>query len=214
MSTRATVIFDFDGTLANSVDLMFSLYNEHVAEFGYYPIKREEFPALRRMSYAKAMRTKNIKARRLPKIIMTLSKEMHSRMDDVYPYEGIVDVLHELQKLGFSIGVLTSNQASLVNEFFKKHGFPHFDFVVSEKTIFGKDKALKRIIRRFGLEVDQILYVGDEPRDVAASHKAGVRAIGVSWGLAGAEGLEKAKPDILVNNSHELLQSIKKLAQA
>lgn len=212
MSGRATIIFDFDGTLANSVDLMFSLYNEHVEEFGYYPVTRDEMPSLRRMSYSKAMRTKNIKARRLPKILMTLSKEMHSRMEDVSPYDGIVEVLHELQNLGFSIGVLTSNQASLVNDFFKKHSFPAFDFVVSEKTIFGKDKALKRIIKRFGLEADQILYVGDEPRDVTASRKAGIQVIGVSWGLAGTEGFEKAAPNILVDTPAELLRTIKKLS--
>jgi phosphoglycolate phosphatase len=211
MSGRATVIFDFDGTLANSVDLMFSLYNEHVDEFGYLPVTREEFPALRRMSYGNAMRAKNIKVRRLPKILMTLSKEMHSRMDDVSPYLGIVEVLHELQKLGFSIGVLTSNQASLVNDFFKKHNFPEFDFVVSEKTIFGKDKALKKIIKRFGLDVNQVLYVGDEPRDVTASHKAGIQVVGVSWGLAGTEGFEKVAPDTLVHTPRELLNTIKKL---
>jgi phosphoglycolate phosphatase len=212
MSGQATVIFDFDGTLANSIELMFSLYNEYAHDFGYLQVTRDEIPELRRMGYSKAMRAKHIKARRLPKILLTLSKEMHSRMDDVTPYEGIVSVLHELQKSGFSIGVLTSNQAALVHDFFKKHHFPAFDFVVSEKTIFGKDKALKKIIKRFGLSVDQVLYVGDEPRDVTASHKVGVRTIGVSWGLAGVEGFEKVAPDKLVHTSDELLQTIRQFA--
>jgi HAD superfamily hydrolase (TIGR01509 family) len=209
MNGQKTVIFDFDGTLANSVDLIFNLYNEHATEFGYDPVTWDEIPSLRRMSYAKAMKTKKVKARRLPKILLTLSKEMHSRMDDVMPYKGVVDVLHQLQKQGYSIGVLTSNQAPLVNTFFKKHGFPSFDFVVSEKTIFGKDKALRRIIKRFGLDADQIIYVGDEPRDVTASRKAGVRVIGVSWGIAGLEGFEKVAPDTLVHTPAELLSAIK-----
>lgn len=209
MSGQKTIIFDFDGTLANSVDLIFDLYNEHATEFGYDPVAWDEIPELRRMSYAKAMKTKKVKARRLPKILLTLSKEMHSRMDDVQPYAGIVEVLHELRKLGFSIGVLTSNQAPLVNTFFKKHSFPLFDFVVSEKTIFGKDKALKRIIKRYGLDSSQIIYIGDEPRDVTASRKAGVRVIGVSWGIAGLEGFEKVIPDTLVHTPGELLAIIK-----
>ena len=209
MSGQKTIIFDFDGTLANSVALMFDLYNEHADEFGYNPVTWDEIPELRRMSYGKAMKAKKVKARRLPKILLTLSKEMHSRMDDVLPYKGVVDVLHELQNLGYSIGVLTSNQAPLVNAFFKKHGFPAFDFVVSEKTIFGKDKALRRIIKRFGLEASQIIYIGDEPRDVTASRKAGVRVIGVSWGVAGLEGFEKVTPDILVHTPAELAREIK-----
>jgi HAD superfamily hydrolase (TIGR01549 family) len=210
MSIQKTIIFDFDGTLANSVDLIFDLYNEHATEFGYDPVTWDEIPSLRRMSYAKAMKTKKVKARRLPKILLTLSKEMHSRMDDVRPYAGIVNVLNELQRLGFSIGVLTSNQTPLVSAFFKKHSFPPFDFIVSEKTIFGKDKALKRIIKRYGLNADQIIYVGDEPRDVTASRKASVQVIGVSWGIAGIEGFEKVAPDTLVHTPAELLAAIKK----
>lgn len=213
MSGRATVIFDFDGTLANSVDLMFDLYNSHSEEYGYLPISKDEFPELRRMGYAKAMRQKKIKARKLPKIIMVLSREMHQHMNKVYPYDGIVEVLRKLQELGFSIGVLTSNQATLVNEFFVNHNFPEFDFVVSEKTIFGKDKALKRIIKRFGLQKDQIVYVGDEPRDVTASRKAGIQVIGVTWGLAGVEGFEKIIPNHLVHSPKELLKTIRNLAQ-
>jgi phosphoglycolate phosphatase len=209
MSGVTTVIFDFDGTLANSVDLMFDLYNSHTDQFGYLPVEREEFPVLRRLGYAKTMRLKKIKARRLPKIVAVLSKEMRKSMDRVKPYEGIIDTLKDLQKNGFSIGVLTSNQSALVEDFFKKHNFPNFDFVVSEKTIFGKDKALKKIIRRFEIEKDKVVYVGDEPRDVTASHKAGIRAIGVSWGLAGTEGFELITPDALVHTPSELKQTIK-----
>lgn len=203
-----TVIFDFDGTLANSVDLIFELYNIHADEFGYLPIKRTEFSALRKMGYANAMRLKKIKARKLPKIAMVLSKEMHGKMDVVEPYVGIVDTLNRLKDDGYSIGVLTSNQASLVQEFFNKHSFPEFDFVVSEKTIFGKHKALKRIIKSYGLDKEKVIYVGDEPRDVAASHKVGVRAIGVVWGLAGEEGFEKNKPDYSAKTPVELLNLI------
>jgi HAD superfamily hydrolase (TIGR01549 family) len=213
MAGNATVIFDFDGTLANSVDLMFRLYNDHAEQFGYVQMKREEFPEIRRMGYSKAMRLKKVKVRMLPKIILTLGKEMRASMDEVKPYVGIVETLHSLQKYGFSIGILTSNQAGLVDEFLKVHKFPEFDFVVSEKTLFGKDKALKRIFKRFGLDRDQVVYVGDEPRDVTASRKARIRSIAVTWGLGGTEAFEKEKPDILVSTPDELLQKIITLSQ-
>jgi phosphoglycolate phosphatase len=84
---------------------------------------------------------------------------------------------------------------------------------VSEKTIFGKDKALKKIIKRFDLDREQVLYVGDEPRDVTASHKAGIQAIGVSWGLAGSEGFEVIVPDKIVHTPKELIETIVELSQ-
>lgn len=209
----ATVIFDFDGTLANSLELIFKLYNEHAEQFGYLPLKAEEFPELRRMGYKKAMKAKRVKVRMIPKMVLTMSKEMRLRMDEVKPYSGIIEVIKSLQENGFSVGVLTSNQAPLVKEFLSSHDFPELDFVVSEKTLFGKDKALKKIIKRFGLNRDQILYVGDEPRDVTACHKIGIPVVGVAWGFAGVEGFESEPPDVLVRTPEELLNTIIKLSQ-
>lgn len=214
MSGRATIIFDFDGTLANSLDLLFTLYNEHAEQFGYNPMKEDEFPTLRRLGYKKAMKAKKVKMRMLPRMLMVIGREMRQRMNEVEPYEGIVEVLRKLQTGGFSIGVLTSNQAPLVKEFFSRHDFPEFDFIVSEKTLFGKDKAIKRILRRFELDKQQVLYVGDEPRDVTACRKAGIPIIGVSWGLAGNEGFEKEQPNALVHSPQELLETLRSMGQA
>lgn len=212
MSGRATVIFDFDGTLANTVDLIVRIYNEHAEAFGAEKVSEKEFNKLRKLGYKKAMKLKKIKYRVVPRVAMTVLKEMRLHMDEVEPYKGIVDVLHELKKKGFSIGVLTSNQAVIANEFFNAHKFPKFDFVVSEKTLFGKDRALRRIIKRYGLENNQVLYVGDEPRDVTASHKAGIQVLGVSWGLAGREGFRHHMPDKIVDTPRELQEVIFELA--
>ncbi len=127
-------------------------------------------------------------------------------MHDVQPYPGIVDALHSLQSKGIRIGVLTSNNAALVHDFFNAHGFPTFDFVVSERTIFGKDKALKKILKRWGLQREEVVYVGDEPRDVTACRKAGIKVVAVTWGFGGKSGLASTPPDRLVDTADELLQ--------
>lgn len=211
MESKKTVIFDFDGTLANSVELLFNLFNEHAEEFGYDKATWDEISALRRMSYKNAMKHKGVKVRHLPRMIITIGREMRQRMDEVSPYDGIVEVLENLQKDGYSIGVLTSNQAALVKDFFDAHNFPSFNFIVSEKTLFGKDKAIKRVLKRYELDQSEVVYVGDEPRDVAASHKAGIRIVGVTWGVGGPEGFEKQPPDVQVSKTSKLEKAIKDL---
>jgi HAD superfamily hydrolase (TIGR01549 family) len=208
MTPRHTVIFDFDGTLANTVDLVFDLYNQHAESYGAQRITREEFPALRRLGYKKAMKAKHIRWSVLPKLVLFIAKEMRQHMDQVEPYPGVVEALYTLQERGYSIGVLTSNQLGLVQDFFATHQFPAFDFVVSEKTMFGKEKALHRIMKRHHLQKEQIIYVGDEPRDVSASRKADVKVIGVSWGAGGTEGFELDVPDRIVATVPELLTAI------
>lgn len=203
-----TVIFDFDGTLADTIGLVMRLYNEHAANFGSDPVDVSEFPTLRKLGYRRALKAKRIHWYVLPRLVAFIRREMRQHMHEVEPYDGIVDMLKALQSNGLSIGVLTSNDASLVQEFFTAHNFPAFNFVVSEKTIFGKDRALNKIVEIHKLDKDSVVYIGDEPRDITSSHKAGVKVIGVAWGLGGRELLEKSNPDLVVDTVAELQQSL------
>ena len=212
MNQKPTIIFDFDGTLANTLELVAKIYNEHAHVFGSKQIDLKELDDYRKLGYKKAMKKAGIRWTVLPRLVLFVSREMKSQMAGVKPYAGIVDVLTDLQKQGMNIGVLTSNDAELVGEFFKVHGFPNFDFVVSEKTMFGKEKALRRIMKRHGLKPEQVIYVGDEPRDITASRKAGVSVIGVAWGVGGHHGLAATPPDKLVDMMEQLKEAIKELS--
>ena len=203
------VIFDFDGTLANSIDMVMGIYNRMAPDFGTDQVSREEFPYLRKLGYKKAMKEKGIHWSQLPRIAIAISKELKSHMKEVQPYDGIVEELTAIKKSGYDIGILTSNQEPLVRDFLNDFNFPEFTFLVSEKSIFGKDKALKKIIKKQNLDKDTVVYVGDEPRDVIACRKTGIAVIGVSWGLAGVEGFAKAEPDRLIDQPKNLLKTIK-----
>jgi len=213
MSEHKVAIFDFDGTLANSVDLIVDLYNEHAGKYDYETITADEFPQLRRMGYRQAMNHKGIKLRKVPRMVMHIGKEMRTRMTEVEPYDGVQQVLKKLKKDGYMVGILTSNQASLVQDFLHTHTFPKLDFIVSERAVFGKDKALSRIMKRYDLSNDQIVYIGDEPRDVVACNKANIQIVGVTWGLGGKEGYELNKPDVVVSDMKDLKPAIDKLSK-
>jgi len=208
MDDKLTVIFDFDGTLASSLALVARIYNDHHEEFGSLPVDIKELSVYQKLGYKGAAKKANIKWRKMPKMALTIGREMKKHMDEVNPYPGVVNMLNKLRKEGISIGVLTSNSGPLVKDFFAANNFPVFDFVVSEKTLFGKEKSLRKIIKRHDLDINRVLYVGDEPRDVVSCRKAGISVIGVSWGLGGVEGLKPSEPDAIVHNSHELQKEI------
>jgi len=212
---KQVVIFDFDGTLANSISLALRLYNEHADQFKVQRVTEDELPALRKMvrekGYAKSLKSKGVFLPRLPAMVLTIAREMRNHMSEVKPYTGIIKALQDLKAQGFRIGVLTSNQEPIVREFLETHQYPLFDFIVSEKTLFGKEKALKKIMKKFSLDPSSVVYVGDEPRDISASRKAGISVIGVSWGLAGEDGLGKTPPDVIVHKPKELVAAVKSL---
>ena len=206
-----TIVFDFDGTLANSIGVAIKVYNQLAPQYRAETVIIEEIPELQKLGYAKAARAKHIRWSIIPRLLLHASREMKQHMHEVKPYPGIVEMLKHLHEAGFVLGILTSNQESLVSDFFVTHGFPEFDFIVSEKSLFGKDKALKKIMRRRGLSHNDIVYIGDETRDVAACQRIGVTSIGVSWGLAGKDGFGDSQPDHLVTTSAELEATIKSL---
>ncbi len=211
MSRQLTVIFDFDGTLANTLELVAKIYNDHAQDFNALQIDMSELSEYRKLGYKKAMKKLHIRWTVLPRLVLFVSREMKQHMGEVKPYDGIVTMLKNLQGSGISIGVLTSNDAVLVQDFFKAHQFPAFDFVVSEKTMFGKEKALRRIMKRHKLLTDQVVYVGDEPRDITASNKAHIKVIGVTWGVGGREAFEATPPDLQVDTAIELEKTVMQL---
>ena len=212
---KKVVIFDFDGTLADSIRLAIRLYNDHAAHFGALPVSESDIPKLRQIvrddGYTAALREKHIRISRLPSLVLTISKEMKAHMKEVLPYEGIIVALEELKAKGYRLGVLTSNQEHLVREFLETHNYPLFDFIVSEKTLFGKDKALKRILKKFQLQKEEVVYVGDEIRDTSACRKARIEVIGVGWGIAGPDGFVKAMPTKLIKSPEELVPTVESL---
>lgn len=212
---KQVVIFDFDGTLANSLELMVKLYNAHADKFSALTVDMSELEAIRKIvreqGYAKAMKYKHVKYAKVPQMIITLGKEMRQHMSEVQPFDGIIDSLRELKAKGYRLGVLTSNQEHLVREFLETHQYPLFDFIVSEKTLFGKDKALKRIIKKFALDKRGVVYVGDETRDIVACNKAGIDVIAVTWGLAGVGGFVKTSPTVIIDSPKELVKTVESL---
>ncbi|MGA1474197.1 MAG: HAD hydrolase-like protein [Prochlorothrix sp.] len=73
-------------------------------------------------------------------------------------------------------------------------------------TILGKQRVLKRLVRRQGWAAEQVCYVGDEVRDVEAARGAGVRSIAVTWGFNTTAVLNRANPDYLIDHPAELIE--------
>ena len=95
-----TVIFDFDGTLANTLELVFRLYNEHALSFGARQIGIKEIDTYRKLGYKKAMKKAGVRWTTLPRIMLFISREMKKHMHEVSPYEGVITQIQSLQKEG------------------------------------------------------------------------------------------------------------------
>jgi phosphoglycolate phosphatase len=198
------LIFDFDGTLADTFAIAVQVFNQLSAEFGYRAVLDEELPAMRKMGAREVMREFGISSGSVPKLAHRGLKLIRARMDEVQPFAGIPEMLRLLKQEGFILGILTSNSEENVNLFLQRHNLELFDFVRSSSRLFGKAREIRGILKKGRWAKEEVIFIGDECRDIEASHKAGVRVAAVSWGFNTPEALLALQPAALLHEPQEI----------
>lgn len=209
---KKTVIFDFDGTLADTLKVMVSIYNKIAPEYKCKQLDYAHKEKYLGLTILELLKEANISMLLLPKLALRIKSEMRKDLHKVSVFQGIEESLHHLKESGYSLGVMSSNSVSNINEFLKRNSlFDFFDFVHSGKNIFGKDKVIAKLLSRYKIPKDAIVYVGDEVRDIEAVKKINIPIIAVSWGFNSKEILEKYQPNIIISQVNELCKSVKKI---
>jgi len=208
---KTMFVFDFDGTIADSLHMGIDLYNNHIAKkLRCKKIQKDEIEDLKGKNIYKLLKDHDINLIKLPILLFRLKKLMSEKMDEIPLIDDIKETLETLNKMGHNMGVLTSNNKKNVDSFLRHYGLEDlFSFIYSEKNIFGKDKAINKMINIENL--DKIIYVGDETRDIEACKKAGVPIISVGWGFNTSENLKKHDPNYFIEDPKELLEIAKTL---
>ena len=206
------IIFDFDGTIADTLETIAVMYNKIASDFNCKPVSFEEKEKFRSMKTHEFLKECNITVLLLPVLAIRIKAELKHEIQNIKPIEGMIGALKQIRNSGYSIGVMSSNSVENINVFLKHNQILEiFDFVHSGKNIFGKDKVILRLLRKYKLKRNQVIYVGDETRDVEALRKIKVPIIAVSWGFNSHLVLQKQNPNALIDNPSELLPEINKL---
>lgn len=208
MKTRL-LAFDFDGTIADTLGEVHRIYNEMAPGFGLRAVHADEIPDLRQYSLKQLLKELEIPKRKVPSLLTKGLRILRSRIRQIELIDGIREALTSLQPRFDHFGILTSNSGDNVELFLKHHGLEDlFDFISSKSKLSGKAKHLKSILRTFSLKPSEMMYVGDELRDVKACQKVGIPIAAVTWGFNAREALAKEEPDHLVDHPQQLLELI------
>ncbi|MEO1432538.1 MAG: HAD-IA family hydrolase [Cyanobacteria bacterium J06632_19] len=208
--TQKVIIFDFDGTIADTVDALVSIANSLAVEFSYAQITPEEFVILKNLTSREIFKYSGIPLFKIPFLLKKVKKELKNKIPELKPIAGIPEALLELKDNGNRLGIITSNSKSNVEEFLKVNNLDNlFEFVHAGVTIFGKNRIINNVLRQKQIKTEEVLYVGDETRDIEASKKAHVKVCSVTWGFNSEEALSKENPDFLIHYPRELVEVVK-----
>lgn len=208
-------IFDLDGTLTDTIESLTYSVRETLKEMGLPAITKEQCQSFVGNG-AKVLIDKSLRAAgdregsRLEE-----GMEIYGRIFDenctyhVIPYEGIEELLKELQEKQVKLAVLSNK--------------PHRQTVKVAETIFGKEtfdaawgqqegiprkpspEGIYAILKELGVERDECLYVGDSEVDIATGSNAGLQTVSVTWGFRTEEELKAAGAECLIHRPEEIL---------
>lgn len=186
------------------------LFNELSGKYGGRKIDQKDIAHLSDLSIPDRLRSLDVSLYKLPALIIEAKREYKKRVVGLQPVEGIKEILFELKDNGFSLGILSSNTTENIQMFLDAYELAVFDFIHSATNLFGKHKAITNMARKFQIDRNQMLYVGDELRDVQACKKFGVKIVAVTWGFDSAHLLAAAKPDFLCDSPQAIADLLRK----
>ncbi|HEY9294979.1 MAG TPA: HAD-IA family hydrolase, partial [Phormidium sp.] len=200
------IIFDFDGTLADTIDILLRITNRLSVEFGFKSATKEELAQLSNLNSWQILQYSGISIFKFPLLIRRLKAELHSEVPHIQLFPGIKEVLLELKKRGFQLGIITSNSRENVLGALEKNGLQDtFTFIYSGST-FGKHKVINKWLRIENIHTEKVVYVGDEIRDIDAAKKTGIKVIAVGWGFNSPQALAAQNPNFLIERPQELIE--------
>jgi phosphoglycolate phosphatase len=204
LTPSRTLIFDFDGTLADTLSAIIRNINEHAEEFKIQPLNAKDVEDLRGLSNSEIIKKYRIPLVKIPGLLMRSQKELHHRMHEVSLFPGIRELVLDLKARGFGLGILTSNSEENVRKLLRARGLDVFDFIHSESNLLGKTRALLHLLQKHGLNRESVIYIGDEVRDIEACQKIPVAVIAVTWGFHRRDLLSRHHPTHLVDSADEI----------
>lgn len=202
------LIFDFDGTIIDSRDLIIQRYNEIAERDNYKKIDKLDIVKLSDLSIAERCRTLNVPMYKIPSIALEVRKHYKRDLPNLRIKDRVAELLYNLKKEGFRLGIISSNEKSNIIEFLKVNDLDIFESVFSEKNIFGKHHAINKFIKKLNLEIKNTIYIGDEVRDIISCKKVSIKVIAVTWGYDSLNFLLENKPDFIANDPAEILNIV------
>jgi HAD superfamily hydrolase (TIGR01549 family) len=200
------VIFDFDGTIADTLPRTYKVANELARESGRPSLAPIE--DLRNMNARQFIKSLNIPMFKIMKYAKRIQKDLKENMHTIKPFPRMHESIEALKSKGIRVGIVSSNTKENINAFLEHHNLK-MDFVHAKPSIFGKHKKIRHAMRLYGMNAHDTLYIGDEVRDIDACRKLNLDVGTVTWGFNTKNVLEAGNPNYLFTSPAQILSIVR-----
>lgn len=207
------VLYDFDGTLADSTDLIMRCYRHTMqTHLGQVPPDEEWLRGFGMTLETQIARFARDEAESLA-MLHTYRDYQNSLHDDMLrPFPDAVETVAELDRRGFRLAIVTSKHRRSAMRGMELCGLlTHFDVIVTPDDVTHPKphpEPVLAALRQLGVAPAEALFVGDSPHDIAAGRAAGTRTAAALWGPFPLAALEDARPDVFLHAQRDVLRLV------
>lgn len=200
------IIFDFDGTLADTFPWFIGVINKVADRYKFRRIKISEVETIRGYSAKNVIRHLSIPFWKIPLIAKHMRALMAEDTSKIALFEGVDCLLQQLSSKGVRLAVVSSNSQDNISQILGTENLSLIDYNECGASVFGKPAKLRKILMKSGVKDNEAIFIGDEVRDIEAAKNINVSSGAVSWGYNRIEKLEEEFPDEMFFSINEILE--------
>lgn len=208
MPAYKLVIFDFDGTLGDTMGWMLDASDQMADKFGFQKIDRSQLDTLRHLSAREMMKLHRLPTLKLPMIAAHFHSLMAQDAGSIRLFDGAAETLRGLHAAGVKLAVVSSNTEANIRTVLGGDLTGLISQFACGATMFGKASKFRRVLKTLGVAPGEAISIGDEIRDMDAAREVGLATGVVSWGYTAPDALKAQKPDHVFETIGEIVDQI------
>ncbi|MHA7098600.1 HAD hydrolase-like protein [Priestia aryabhattai] len=205
-----TIICDFDGTIVDSGQVVFDLFNEFADKYDYKKIPQSESDRIRALTVKERFKEYKVPVLKVPMLTMDVVKQYKKSIPTLAVNQEMKRVLKNLKEFGIKLVMISANSKENIEKFLKLNDMEYFDEIIQSSRFFGRHTTMNNYMKKYHVAKDEIILIADEHRDIVAARKSEIPIISVTWGYDLEELLSKSNPDFLVRSPLEIMDIIRK----
>ncbi|MGE6757350.1 HAD hydrolase-like protein [Corallococcus interemptor] len=202
------IIFDFDGTLADSADWFRGVFNDVALRYGFRTVSAEELESLRGQDSRAIIARLGVPMWKLPFIASHMRKLIARDAHRIPVFPGVEAMLEQLEARGLTLAVVSSNSEENVRRVLGPVAAARIRHYACGAGLFGKRPKFRQVLKAAGVRPGEALSVGDEVRDIEAAAAEGIATAAVTWGYATEALLRSRSPTVVLTHVDELLRTV------
>jgi pyrophosphatase PpaX len=207
------VLWDFDGTLADSTELIMRCYRYTMAtHLGEPPPDEEWLSGFGMTLESQIARFARSDEENQAMLHTYRSYQLSCHDTMLRPFAGAVETVAELARQGVALAIVTSKHREAALRGMDLCGLmDHFPVIVTPEDVTHPKphpEPVVHALRELRVSPADTLFVGDSPHDIASGRGAGTRTAGALWGPFSRPALEAARPNALLERPADVLELV------